>query len=73
MIAEKIPQLQTLSVEEKLLLVEELWDELTALPGLFPPRDDHIKILRERIEAYKEDSSSATAWEEVKRRILASR
>ena len=49
MIAEKIPELRTLSAEEKLILVGELWDELAAYPDSFPPREDHIKLLRERL------------------------
>jgi hypothetical protein len=39
MIAEKIPELKTLSAEEKLILVGELWDELAASPDAFPPRE----------------------------------
>ena len=54
MIAEKIPELKTLSAEEKLILVGELWDELAAYPDAFPPREDHIKLLRERLEHYRQ-------------------
>ena len=38
MIAEKIPELKSLSAEEKLILVGELWNELAAQPDAFPPR-----------------------------------
>src|SRR5687767_6406269 len=50
MIVEKIPALKALSVEEKLTLVRELWEELAAHPDAFPPREDHIKLLQERLE-----------------------
>ena len=73
MIAEKIPELKTLSAEEKLILVGELWDELAAYPDAFPPREDHIKLLRERLEHYRQHSDDVVAWEQVKARILASR
>jgi putative addiction module component (TIGR02574 family) len=72
-IAEKIPGLKDLSPEEKLILVGELWDELAARPDAFPPREDHIRILRQRLDAYRENPESATAWEDVRARILASR
>ncbi len=73
MITEKIPQLQGLSPDEKLTLVGELWDELAADPEAFPPREDHIKILRERMEHFGQHPEDTISWEEVKARILASR
>lgn len=73
MIAETIPELKTLSLGQKLILVGELWDELAAQPGAFPPREDHIKILQERLEHYRQHPEDVIAWEDVKARILASR
>ncbi len=73
MIAEKIPELKTLSAEEKLILVGELWDELAAYPDAFPPREDHIKLLRKRLKHYRQHPDDLVAWEQVKARILASR
>ena len=73
MIAEKIPELKSLSPEEKLILVGELWDELAARPGAFPPREDHIKLLQERLEHYREHPADVVAWEDVKARILGIR
>ncbi len=73
MIAEKIPTLQMLSLEEKLVLAGELWDELAAHPDAFPPRADHIKILQERLEHYRQHPEDVTACEDLNTRILASR
>ena len=73
MIAERIPELKRLSSEEKLILVGEIWDELASDPDAFPPRGDHIKILQERLQRYRENPSDVHSWEEVKARILASR
>ena len=72
-IAEKIPGLKGLSPEEKLILVGELWDELTAQPNALGPRDDHIALLNERLNHYRQHPSDVIAWEELKARILASR
>jgi putative addiction module component (TIGR02574 family) len=72
MIAEKIPALQALSLDEKLILAGELWDELAAHPDAFPPRADHVKILQERLEHYRQHPEDVTAWEDLKARILAS-
>lgn len=73
MIAERIPELKRLSAEEKLILVGELWEELAAHPDSFPPREDHIELLKERLEHYRKNPSDVIAWEEVKTRILGSR
>ena len=73
MIAEKIPELKRLSPEEKLILVGELWDELAARPNAFPPREDHIALLKERLEHYRRNPADVVAWEDVKARILGFR
>lgn len=72
-VAEKIPQLKTLSAEEKLILVGELWDQLAADPQSFPEREDHVRLLEERLAHYRKHPDDVIAWEEVKKRILSSR
>jgi len=72
-IAEKIPALQALSPDEKLILAGELWEELAANPKAFPKRADHLKILQERLDHYRQHPEDVMAWEGVKARILASR
>ena len=73
MVAEKIPQLKSLSSEEKLILVGELWDQLAADPTAIPPREDHLKLLEARLEHFRQHPDDVMAWEEVKKRIFASR
>lgn len=73
MIAEKIPALKNLSPEEKLILVRELWDELAEQPDVFPPREDHIKTIKERLEHYRQHPGDVVAWDDLKGRILGTR
>jgi putative addiction module component (TIGR02574 family) len=73
MIAERIPELKRLSPEEKLILVSELWDELAAEGDALAPREDHIKLLKERLDHYRQHPTDVVAWEELKARILGSR
>ena len=61
MIAERIPELQTLSPAAKLILVGELWDQLAAKPDSFPPREDHIKLLKERLGYYRQHPDDTAA------------
>jgi len=73
MIADRIPELKSLTAEEKLILVGELWEELAAEPGAFPPREDHIRLLQTRLEEYRKRPDDVVAWDDLKSRILGSR
>ena len=73
MIAERIPELKNLTLEEKLALAGELWDEVLASADTLPPRRDHVQILEERLAEYKRNPQDVATWEEVKQRILSSR
>ena len=70
MIAERIPDLKALSLDEKLIPVGELWDELTAHPDAFPPRADHVKVLQERLGHYRQHPDDVMAWEDARRAFL---
>ncbi|HWX22774.1 MAG TPA: addiction module protein [Candidatus Binatia bacterium] len=73
MIREKIPELKSLSPEEKLILVGELWEELAAHPETLAPREEHVTILKERLDHYRHHPEDVVAWDEVKARILGPR
>jgi putative addiction module component (TIGR02574 family) len=70
---DRIPELKTLTPEEKLVLVGELWEELASTPESLPVRPDHLAILKDRVEQLRQNPESTVAWEEVKARILSAR
>jgi putative addiction module component (TIGR02574 family) len=72
MILEQHPELRQLSVDEKLSLITELWDDLASHGGPIPVPDEQIAELDRRMAAYRKDPSQVTTWEAVKARILAS-
>ena len=59
-----------LSREEKLQLVEELWDSIAQEESQQPLSHWKIDELARRKEAFLEDPSTARSWEQVKARIL---
>jgi putative addiction module component (TIGR02574 family) len=68
-ILEKIPEIRRLSPEEKLMLLTELWDELTAQSdevSLSPEQED---LLDRRWHDYQKDPSQGASWEVVKDRV----
>jgi len=58
-----------LSPSEKLQLVEDLWDDLAAVPESLPVHEWQKEELARRKANLMNNPSSALSWEEVKRRI----
>jgi len=61
--------LTALSVEEKLALVEELWDSLAATPGAVPFTAAQRAELDRRLDALDREGPVGIPWEEVVDRI----
>ena len=72
MILDQHPEIQRLSPSEKLVLVTELWDDLSAHPENVPVTPAQIAELDRRMEDYRKDPTQVTTWEAVKQRILGS-
>jgi putative addiction module component (TIGR02574 family) len=60
-----------LSPSEKLQLVEDLWDDLAAMPEAVPIHDWQKRELARRKGNLAKHPASALGWEEVKRRVRA--
>ena len=59
-----------LSVAQRILLVEEIWDSIVAEEGEIPLSEAQIQDLQRRIEAYEADPKAGSSWYEVKARLL---
>jgi len=70
MITEKIPEIEKLKPEEKLLLISEIWEDLSRNPEQIPVSEDTIRELDKRLEEFEKDPTQGKSWEEVKRGIL---
>jgi putative addiction module component (TIGR02574 family) len=64
-----IPEVALLSTAEKILLVEELWDNIGADPARIPVPDSHKRALDRRWEAHQGNPGSLISLDELKRRI----
>jgi putative addiction module component (TIGR02574 family) len=60
-----------LSVEERLQLIQEIWDSLDTDAETLPLTEAQKRELDRRIAALDADPSSAVAWEDVEARALA--
>ena len=61
--------LDTMTVEEKLRAVEDIWADLRRHPGDIPSPDWHRDVLNARERKRKDDSSVFEDWTIVKERI----
>lgn len=58
-----------LSPSEKLQLVEDLWDDLAAIPSDVPIPNWQLAELDRRKANLKRNPASGITWDEVKRRV----
>ena len=69
MIAEKIPALKELSLEEKWLLANELIDEVANQQQELPSSEAIRAIVEQRFREYEKDPSTALTLETFKHRF----
>ena len=61
--------LGSLSVAEKLALMERLWDDLSRRPEDVPSPQWHGDVLAERIAAVRDGRTDFVRWDDAKRRL----
>jgi putative addiction module component (TIGR02574 family) len=71
--AVNLSELLQLPVEERLKLVEALWDSIAEFPEALELSAAQKQELDCRLEAYEKDPEAGVPWEELKQRLLASR
>ncbi len=65
-----INELLQLNKNEKLLLVEALWDSIAADPEEVEVPDHHKSILKERLQTLEQDKAKGSTWKEVRQKYL---
>jgi putative addiction module component (TIGR02574 family) len=58
-----------LSLAERILLVEEIWDSIAAEAEAFEVPQSHKDELDRRLAAYHADPHAGSSWEDVKSRL----
>lgn len=58
-----------LSVAQRILLVEEIWDSIAAEGAEVPLTEAQRQDLQRRLAAYEADPKAGSSWEEVKARL----
>lgn len=64
-----IPEITKLSVSEKILLLEDLWDSIISEETNIPIPESHINELNKRLGRYQSSPDNLLSLEELKTRI----
>ena len=64
-----IPQIAELSTSEKILLIEDLWDEISGEESDIPVPDSHKEELDVRLEQYNSNPGDLLSLDELQERI----
>jgi putative addiction module component (TIGR02574 family) len=65
--------IETLSPEERLKLLEKLWDSLSSSPDAVPLTEPQREELDRRLDELDREGPGGIPWEEVQRRISTRR
>ena len=68
-----LSDLLELPVDQRLQLVEAIWDSLTEVPEAVPISDDVREELDRRLAAYYDDPSSAQPWSKIKDELFGTK
>ncbi|MBI4822999.1 MAG: addiction module protein [Nitrospirae bacterium] len=61
----------TLSIPERIQLVEDIWDTIAAEAQSIELTEDEKRIIDERLEAYHRKPDLGSPWEDVYKRLLS--
>ena len=65
----KTPDILELSVEERIQMVEDIWDSIAAVPEAVSLSEEQKKELDRRLGAYHRNPDAGSPWIEVRKRI----
>jgi putative addiction module component (TIGR02574 family) len=65
-----IKELSRLNKNEKIILVEALWDSIASDPEQVDVPEHHKSILEKRLQTLDEDTANGKPWDEVREKYL---
>ena len=68
-----LSEVLSLPLEERLRLVESIWDSIAQFPEALELTEAQRLELDRRLESYEADPSAGVPWAELKARLLADR
>jgi putative addiction module component (TIGR02574 family) len=69
-ISATLAEIKTLSVDDRLLLVQEIWDSISLEPEQLELTEAQEQELSRRLADHKENPNTVVSWDEVKTQAL---
>jgi putative addiction module component (TIGR02574 family) len=69
-ISATLAEIKTLSVDDRLHLVQEIWDSISLEPEQLELTEAQEQELSRRLADYKENPNTGISWDEVKAQAL---
>jgi putative addiction module component (TIGR02574 family) len=66
-------EIKKLSIAERILMVQEIWDSIAAEQESIPVTEAQKAELDRRVASYEASPNEGKSWEEIKRRLKASK
>ena len=63
-------EIAEMPIQQRIQLVEDIWDSIAEIPEAVQIPEWHKKELEKRLEAYHANPDEGSPWQEVKKRIL---
>jgi len=68
-----VTEILELPVDERIRIVELIWDSIAAVPEAVPVSDELKVEIDRRLAEFEADPEAGSPWEEVRERILQGR
>lgn len=71
--ATQLSDILKLSIPERILLVEAIWDSIaneTGKKNTYPLSEEQVRIIEEEMATYHKNPEEGSSWEDIKKRIL---
>jgi putative addiction module component (TIGR02574 family) len=65
-----IKELSQLNKNEKIILVEALWDSIASDPDQLNVPEHHQKIIEQRLQTLDADKANGKSWDEIRDKFL---
>ncbi len=65
-----IKELSRLNKNEKIILVEALWDSIASDPEQVDVPEHHKSFLEERLQSLDNDTANGKSWDEIREKYL---
>ncbi len=68
-----LPEILKLSIPERILLVEAIWDSIANEENSqhqYQLSPEQISFLEEEMKAYSKNPEDGSSWEEIKKRVM---